>query len=305
MTTRSDENLRLQRALRSLDGLSVGDAFGENFFAIGSDPLLEKMYFSTRKLPEHRWRWTDDTAMALSIVEVLRERGEIDQDALAEKFAQRYAQDDRRGYGGMAHGILSAIGAGESWRRAAGAIYNGQGSKGNGGAMRVAPLGAYFADDLENLVDQARRSAEVTHAHPEGQAGAIAVALATAFVANHPQAAADAREAFFEFVIANTPDSQTRAGIDAARGLPATATVQQAVAMLGNGSGVIAPDTVPFCIWNAARTLGDFEEAMWTTASAGGDIDTNCAIIGGIIAFSEPGGQPPAEWLARREPLSF
>jgi ADP-ribosylglycohydrolase len=34
--------------------------------------------------------------------------------------------------------------------------------------MRVAPVDAYFADDLEHVVEQARRSAEVTHAHPEG-----------------------------------------------------------------------------------------------------------------------------------------
>lgn len=33
-----------------------------------------------------------------------------------------------------------------------------------------------------------------------------------------------------------------------------------------------------------------------------GDADTNCAIVGGIVALSAPGGIP-AEWLARREPL--
>ncbi len=47
--------------------------------------------------------------------------------------------------------------------------------------MRVAPLGAYFADDLPCLVTEARASAEITHAHPEGQAGAIAVAVAAAW----------------------------------------------------------------------------------------------------------------------------
>ena len=65
---------------------------------------------------------------------------------------------------------------------------------------------------------------------------------------------------------------------------------------------VIAPDTVPFCIWNAARCQGQFEEAMWTTVEAGGDMDTTCAIVGGIIA-AEDRGAPPVEWLARREPL--
>ena len=46
--------------------------------------------------------------------------------------------------------------------------------------MIVAPLGAFFSDDLEKAAEQARLSAEVTHGHPEGQAGAIAIAVAAA-----------------------------------------------------------------------------------------------------------------------------
>ena len=48
----------------------------------------------------------------------------------------------------------------------------GGGSYGNGGAMRAAPIGGYFWDDPERARKEAQRSAEVTHAHPEGQAGA-------------------------------------------------------------------------------------------------------------------------------------
>jgi hypothetical protein len=51
---------------------------------------------------------------------------------------------------------------------------------GNGGAMRAAPVGAFFADDLAALVEHADRSAAVTHAHAEGRAGAVAVAAAAA-----------------------------------------------------------------------------------------------------------------------------
>ena len=59
-------------------------------------------------------------------------------------------------------------------------LFGGEGSFGNGAAMRVAPLGAYFADELDAVVEQASFSAEVTHSHPEGIAGAIAVAVAAA-----------------------------------------------------------------------------------------------------------------------------
>ncbi len=116
--------------------------------------------------------------MAVSIVDQLDETGSIDRDQLAERFAERF--DPARGYGAGAYRILSAIGEGTHWRHAAGSAFGGSGSLGNGAAMRVAPLGAFFADDLERCVSEARSSAEVTHAHGEGIAGAIAVAVASA-----------------------------------------------------------------------------------------------------------------------------
>src|SRR5215467_2558812 len=79
---------------KSLDGLSVGDAFGELFFR--HSPFET----SFDDLPTSPWKWTDDTHMALSIVEILKTRQHINQDALAQAFARRYKQDPRRGYAG-------------------------------------------------------------------------------------------------------------------------------------------------------------------------------------------------------------
>src|SRR6266513_2677972 len=96
-------------AVRSLEGLAIGDAFGECFFSIALNPLSLRMHLENRVLPNWGWRWTDDTAMAISVVETLAELGRIDQDLLAGKFARRYAEDDRRGYGATAHQILMGI----------------------------------------------------------------------------------------------------------------------------------------------------------------------------------------------------
>ena len=56
--------------------------------------------------------------------------------------------------------------------------------------------------------------------------------------------------------------------------------------LLGNGSLVTAPDTVPFCVWMAAHHLDRFVDALGKTISVGGDCDTNAAIVGGIVALS-------------------
>lgn len=50
-------------------------------------------------------------------------------------------------------------------------------SWGNGSAMRVSPIGWAF-DSLEETIEQARSSAGITHNHPEGLKGAMAVAAA-------------------------------------------------------------------------------------------------------------------------------
>ena len=75
---------------------------------------------------------------------------------------------------------MREIMAGAKWRDMAANAFGGQGSMGNGSAMRVATLGAYFADDLERCAEEAKASSLVTHTHPEGIAGAIAVAVAAA-----------------------------------------------------------------------------------------------------------------------------
>ena len=189
-------------------------------------------------------------------------------------------------------------------------LFGGQGSMGNGGAMRAGPLGAYFADvlrdDLPLLIEQARLSAEVTHAHAEGQAGAIAVALAAAFACHdRREVGGESGSQMLAFAHAHTPAGPTRDGIGRARELAPTETVERAASVLGNGSRVTAPDTVPLALWLAARHRDSFADAMWETVSAGGDIDTNAAIVGGIVALWAPAPAVPGEWIARREPLKF
>lgn len=295
----SDPTARMTRALHALEGLSVGDAFGERFFV--SPDVVERL-IEARALPRAPWTYTDDTEMATAIVDVLEEHQGIDQDALARAFAQRYAHDPHRGYGGGAHGILRALCTGVSWRVASSEAFGGMGSLGNGGAMRVAPVGAYFADNLDALVEHACASAEVTHAHPDGQAGAVAAALAAAYACRwRAEREALEDQNLLAFVLARTPKSATREMLERASKLDLREPVEVAMWCLGTGAKVTSADTVPFSLWCAARHLGNFEEALWTTVSGLGDRDTTCAIVGGIVALSCDPAAIPAAWLAARE----
>lgn len=279
----------MDRAEVVLRGLALGDAFGETWFRRKGD-------FARRQPAPGVWNWTDDTAMALGVYRVLKRAGRINQDELAAEFAAEYTRDPHRDYGPAMHDVLAAIHKGEPWQEAAGRQFGGQGSWGNGAAMRVAPVGAWFADDLDEVVVQARLSAEVTHMHPEAVAGAIAVAVATAL---NIRGGID-----IDDVIARVPASAVRTGLEQARRISVDTDPRDAGGTLGNGSRISAPDTVPFAVWAAARHQDDYVEALWATAAAGGDIDTTCAIVGGIVAGRTGLDHVPAEWLEAVEPIN-
>lgn len=293
------KEMKYDWALTSLEGLSVGDAFGERFFVDAEqvERLIEK-----RILIAPPWPYTDDTEMALSIVSHLRQFGQVDQDRLVASFARHYSPS--RGYGPAMNGYLDWIGRGVPWPVLSKRLFHGQGSYGNGAAMRMAPLGAYFAGDLAVAAQQARLSAEVTHAHEEGIVGAMAVAVAAGLATQlRNDGGRASRPEFLDRVLSLLPDSVVREKVRHARNLPDSASVRLAVSALGNGIGISAQDTVPFVLWCAAERLHSYEEALWLTVSGLGDRDTTCAMVGGIVACYTGVDTIPAAWRAAREPL--
>jgi ADP-ribosylglycohydrolase len=299
----SDHTARVERMRLSLDGLGLSDALGEMLCYQAHSAARQ---LAGNSLPDGPWSHTDDTEMAISIFAVLKSHGHLHQDALAKRFARRFERDPYRGYGKMTQIQMREIMAGARWRDTAANAFSGQGSMGNGSAMRVAPLGAYFAHDLERCAEEARASSVVTHTHPEGVAGAMAVAVAAATALQlRGSTDADRVRGFFESVLRHTPESQVRRGILAADTTPPAASVADVARALGNGSLVTAPDTVPFCLWMAAHHLDGFVEALGKTISAGGDCDTNAAIVCGIVALSAARESIPADWLNAREPIEI
>ncbi|MER5634428.1 ADP-ribosylglycohydrolase family protein [Streptomyces nitrosporeus] len=283
-------------ARRSLEALALGDAFGERWFPLFRPPRQAFAEVRARRTPhEPLWHWTDDTALARALHRVLEERGHVDQDRLALCFALAFDADRARGYGHGMHLLLpQLLGSPGDWRALAPGLFEG-GSLGNGAAMRVAPLGARFHADLGHTARQAALSAEVTHAHPEGVAGAVAVAVAAALSVRG--------EFTLEAVTARTPEGLVREGLRRAAGVPFTTEPWQAADLLGSGRRIRADDTVPFALWTAARHRGDLEAALWATAEGFGDVDTTCAITAGVVGAATGLEGIPEAWLLRREPL--
>ncbi|MET4671928.1 ADP-ribosylglycohydrolase [Streptomyces sp. PvR018] len=286
----------LAAARRSLEALALGDAFGERWFPLFRDRRRAVNEIRARRTPqEPLWHWTDDTALALALQRSLDERGRVDQDHLALCYALAFDADQARGYGHGMHLLLpQLLVAPADWRTLAPGLFDG-GSLGNGAAMRVAPLGARFHEDLDRVAEQAVLSAAVTHAHPDGIAGAVAVAVAAALSVRG--------EFTLEAVADRTPEGPVRDGVRRAAETPFTTEPWRAADLLGNGQRIRADDTVPFALWTAARHGDDLEGALWATAEGFGDVDTTCAITGGVVGAVTGTAGAPEEWLRRREPL--
>lgn len=152
-------------------------------------------------------------------------------------------------------------------------------SYGNGSAMRVSAVGWAF-DDLDVVLSEAAKSAEVTHNHPEGIRGAQAVAAAILF----------ARTGSTKDQIAALLSD--RFGYDCSSGLSALRR--------RDISDVTCQGSVPAAAVAFLESTG-FEDAVRNAVSLGGDADT-IACIAGAMAEAHYGGVPAeiqAETLRR------
>jgi hypothetical protein len=152
--------------------------------------------------------------------------------------------------------------------------------------MRAAPLGAWHADSLPHAAAQGARAPEVTHAHPEGIAGGVAVAVAAAIAAagrldGQRPASCCARWP------AHTPDGRVRDGLRRRLGSDIRGARTSWAPARGDGAG-----HGPVRGLGGRRFLDDYPAAIAACAAAGGDVDTTCAIAGGIVARTRDGRHP-------------
>ena len=292
---------RLKEAILSLEGLSLGDSFGQNFFIEQRKAIA---LIQARQLPDEPWLYTDDTVMGISVVETLDKFQRIDREYLIQSFVRRYLQTPNRGYGSNAARTFREIHEGADWKQLSLDAFSGMGSMGNGGAMRAAPIGAYFYDDYRRVIEEAKASCEVTHAHPDAQAGTIAVAVAAAyFVRQRLGLLSSDSESLLETAIEHTPQGDTRSRIQRAINIPGDSRLDYVISLLGNGSTLCSYDTVPIALWFVANSNRNFSDTLWHSVAALGDRDTICAIVGSLMALMVGKDKLPTTWCDRREPL--
>ncbi len=283
-----------QLAFQCLRSLSIGDAFGESFFG-ETELMLE--HIRQRTIPDTSWEFTDDTIMSIAIYQQLVQHDGIQQDELAALFVKNHDIDPMRGYGAGARKMLREISEGQNWKDLAENAFEGMGSKGNGSAMRAGPIGAYFHDDLARVKRECILSATVTHTHQEAVNGAIAVGIATALATKYSLGKQNIQpSSFIEEIMSHLEHCTVRSRLHRSVSMHRDTHTDTLRKLLGNGSQIMAEDTVPFAIWCAAHYLDDFEKAMWKSVSVLGDRDTIAAIVGSIVGMFSY-ASIPSKWM--------
>jgi poly(ADP-ribose) glycohydrolase ARH3 len=275
------------RACGALLGTFVGDALGMPFEGVACDAIPAEVEMVEAR--RGRGTYTDDTQMMIALAESLIDRGRIDDAALARAFLDAY--DPERGYGGGTRQVFELWAAGTAVAEAARLIFEGRGSRGNGAAMRIAPVAVRFAADPPRLRAEAAASARLTHAHPVGvdaavvQAVAIAGALGGGEVLELARATAQTEEMRgalrdVEILLAERP------GPD------------EVQARLGSSSD--ARESVGAAIY-CALAHDSLEDAVTFAVRLGGDTDTVAAMCGAVAGARDGASSIPRRWLEALE----
>lgn len=266
----------------SLIGLAIGDSLGAQCEGCFSVEIIE----------DNISRYTDDTAMMIGIAESLIECHGLNAEHMAKKFLENYEKEPWRGYGSGPPRIFKMIKQGAKWDKTLDKELYPGGSFGNGSAMRVAPIGLLYRDDLNKLREAAYKSSMITHSHPLAMEGAALEAYAIALALKE-------EKEFLDKLIGFTKKEVYQRKLERIRKLlPKKQNKREIVRELGNG--IEAFNSVPTAIYSFLAS-SSFEDSLIYSVSLGGDTDTIAAMCGAIAGAWWGVEKIPERWRERLE----
>lgn len=257
-------------------GCAIGDALGK--FAeskLSNYPPLVEWDGKTFLPSEHHGLaanfFTDDTQLSIEVAQSLINNNGFNPDDLADRYVNWIVSGRARGYGRTTLMAVQNLIAGKHWSESGIA-----GSYGNGTAMRAAPFGIYFRNDLQSLVSICKIDSAITHASEDAEAGSIAIALAAAYAVNNDT------ENLLERISEKLPESKVKGLIYSLESLVNSdkITPQQALRILGTKANV--RETVPAALYCFLK-FNNYHEAVYTAIKSGNDTDTTAAIVGALF----------------------
>jgi ADP-ribosylglycohydrolase len=257
-------------------GTAIGDALGVPFETmLVNNPELVKWNGKVFTGSVHHklgpGQYSDDTQMSIMVAESLIVNNGFNPDDLAARYVDWIVSGQARGYGKTTLAAIQALQAGKHWSES-GVV----GSFGNGTAMRAAPFGVYFRNDLKNLINVVKVDSAITHNSEEAEAGALAIAIAAYYACNKDT------DNLLEKISVHLPDSKVKKTVSSLDSLLSSHDITPAQALRVLGTRADVRQTVPAALYCFIR-FGSYHEAILTAIKAGGDTDTTAAIVGALF----------------------
>jgi poly(ADP-ribose) glycohydrolase ARH3 len=290
-----DEGILRGKFLGAMVGTAVGDAVGAGFEGRSAAEVQAIEWAADR---QEILAYTDDTHMMIGMAESLVQKESFDGEHMSHVFVRNYETEPWRGYGPGPPNVFRMIRAGEAWDKAAEKLYYG-GSYGNGSAMRIAPLAAFYHNDLTMLREVAYRSSQITHSHMLGKEGAALQALAVALAVGLEPGKNFRPKEFSSRLVELSQHEAYKEKLRNVGILLGEEDKSKAVAGLGNG--VEAFNSVPTAIYSFVSHPDSFKDVVLFAVSLGGDTDTIAAMAGAIAGAYLGVDAVPDKWREKLE----
>lgn len=290
----------IERYRGSILGLAIGDALGHPTEFVSSVPGIKERWGGVvvdfQRAGRHPpGTFTDDTQMTVAVARALIRKGHAGLDAIMDVLSDEFvawskSRENDRAPGGTCLRGCSNLARGAAWRVAGVAE-----SKGCGAAMRAAPVGLYFSDDVETMIRVAAAQSSLTHRHPTGIASSVAAAAPVAHVLR-----TGSLDGILEFtrscVEALTEELLVEMGctVELARSIgnkEMLDSLDETAAALDKdtddvcellGGAWIGEEAVATALWCALKAKGDYRDSIVRGANSSGDSDSIATIAGSI-----------------------
>lgn len=278
-----------------LIGQCLGDALG--FAVEGYPPAVCQRYVAELETDRARERsrgpfpfgqYTDDSQLARELVHSYVTCQRFNPHDYARRIAAIFVENRIVGRGRATEAAAQRLAAGVPWESAG----TPAPSAGNGSAMRAGPIGLFFFDDPQQLVQAAHDQGRITHQDPRCSAGAVAIAGAVALALRggpiepraflsqlgewaetlEPSVASYVRQ-LAEWVL--LPPDKAVTPIARAGKAPGYSDGWQGISPFVTGS-------VLWSLYAFLRTPQDYWATICTAIAVGGDVDTTAAMAGAI-----------------------
>lgn len=279
------------RFVGCLVGGAVGDALGRMTESLPRW-VVKGRFGTVRDFHPGLLRWvrstgsvTDDTQLTLAIAGAVGADGHLSEAELTRRFAQWF--DHRVGPGLATIGSVRRLRRGSPWL-----VAGDRKSAGNGGVMRVAPVGLVWCHTPETRDVEAAISSVGTHAHPLALRGAQVVASLVAMAISRIGESPAGLVAALAAAEPNGPWREALLAVVALNGVPTPEGLRR------TGTTGFVIETVKASLFLFQSLGDDPEAALVAAANGGGDTDSIGAVLGNVIGAWHGYAALPRRWTS-------